>query len=318
MKVKNLNLVWGIALIVAGCLFLAQNLGFFPFLTSLAWVVFFAGLSLVFFACYILAGLRQWGWLFPALISGALALTIGMSSIGVKGSFLGAPILASVAIPFYVAFALDTKRNWWALIPAWVMSVISVVTLIADFVPGEVIGTLILFAIGVPFLAVYLIDRTRWWALIPAGVMFVVGIIPLLTLRFSGDVIGSLIMFLLALPFVVVFIASPRNWWALIPAGVMATIGVVILVAAGRETAVSKGGLISGVLFLGFALTFFALWMMRGSQPTDWAKWPAGVLAIMGVLSIGLGVVSLNFVWPMIIIGIGAFLLYQALRNRPA
>ena len=82
MKVKNLNLVWGIALIVAGGLFLAQNLGIFPVLTSLVWVVFFAGLSLVFFACYFLAGLSQWGWLFPALISGALALTVGLGTAG--------------------------------------------------------------------------------------------------------------------------------------------------------------------------------------------------------------------------------------------
>ena len=197
------------------------------------------------------------------------------------------------------------------------MSVITVVTLIADIVPGEVIGTLFMFAIGAPFLVVYLIDRTRWWALIPAGVMFVVGIIPLLTLRFSGDMIGSLVMFLFALPFLVVFLAAPRNWWALIPAGVMATIGVVVLVATSRVTEISKTGLVTGVLFFGFALTFFAVWMMRGSQPTEWAKWPAGVLAIMGILSIGLGVVSLTYIWPVIIIIAGAFLLYQALRRRP-
>ncbi len=316
MKPKTINLIWGLALIFAGGLFLAQNLGLLPNLSPQVWVIFFTGLSLVFFACYFLGGLGQWGWLFPALISGALALTIGLGAAGVSGSFVGAPILAAVAIPFYVAYAQDRRGNWWALIPAWVLSVITAITILADVVPGEIIGSLVLFSIGLPFLVVYLLDRSRWWALIPGGVMLVVGLIPLLTLRFSGDIMGSLIMFLFALPFLVVYLASPRNWWALIPAGVMATIGVVVLVATNSRPGFSASGLASGVLFFGFALTFFVLWLLRSSQPTDWAKYPAAILAIIGVLAMALGAFTLDFIWPMVIIIVGVVLLYSALRKR--
>jgi hypothetical protein len=87
--------------------------------------------------------------------------------------------LFGIALPFLVVFLINRSR-WWALIPAWVMSLLGAVTLLADRVPGEALGAIVLWGIALPFLAVFLIDRSRWWALIPAGVLGAVGLIPLL------------------------------------------------------------------------------------------------------------------------------------------
>jgi hypothetical protein len=319
MKSNRYNLIWGIALIAAGGLFLAQNLGYLGVFAPQFWVIFFGALSLLFFASYFASGIGRWGWLFPALGSAALALTIGLGSAGVRDAYVGAPILGAIAIPFLVAYALDPRRNGWALIPAWVMGVLCVVTVLADRVPGEFIGALVLFAIGLPFLVVFLADRKQnWWALIPASILLVLGAVPLLTMRVSGELLGAVIMFLFAAPFLLVFLWSRANWWALIPCGTFVSIGLTVLAVTASRPNEANPGLVSGVLFLGWALTFLALWLRRGLAPTAWAKYPGVVLAAMALVAFGFGENGLEVVWPLAIIALGAVLLYSALRRRSA
>lgn len=233
MKSRYLNLVWGLILIVAGGLFLAQNLGYLQELSLLTWIVVFGGLCLLFLASYLINGVHQWGWLFPTMISGALALTIGLINAGMESSAIGAPILVAVGIPFLVAFFLNRQANWWALIPAWTMLVLTAVVLLADWVPSVWVGALVLFGIALPFLVIFLVNRSRWWALIPAWVMSLMGVITLLADSVPGEALGTIVLWGIALPFLAIFLLDRSRRWALIPAGVLGVVGLIPLLTLG-------------------------------------------------------------------------------------
>ncbi len=367
-KDKITSVFWGVVLIALGGLWLAGRLDYihFDLFSSQIWVVILAVASAAFFLSYFLNGVRHWGWLFPAFICAALALTVWMGISDMDGSFMGMPILAAVALPFYVGFALD-RRNWgllipawvltvlalitlfadntqgewlgalflfgaglpflvvylrdrsrkWALIPAWVLAVLGTITLLADLVQGEWIGALFLYAVAVPFLVVYLADRSRKWALIPAGIIAAVGTIPLLVALFGdNDAVAVGVMLLFGLPFFIVYFWSKSNWWALIPAGVFTSIGAVVLlsliVPEGRPWLEAVA---SGLLLLGFGITFGALWLRRASQPTDWAKYPAAGLLAASLVAFVLGKNFESF-WAVALIVVGVMLVLASLLPK--
>jgi len=233
MKRNISSIFWGLLFILGGAALLADRMGWinFQLISTNTWVYIFAALSLVFLLGYFLNGLRQWGWLFPALIFAALSLTIWMTDHGLTKSYVGTPILLSIAIPFYVGFAFNRKA-WGLLIPAWVLTVLAFITLTADLVNGSLIGAVFLFAIAVPFLVVYLLNHSRWWALIPAWVLFILGTITLLSEHVDGNLIGALFLFAVALPFLLVYLTNRTRRWALIPAAATALVGTIALFAS--------------------------------------------------------------------------------------
>ncbi|MBN2387491.1 MAG: hypothetical protein JXB85_10760 [Anaerolineales bacterium] len=371
MKSKIVNIFWGIILIALGGLWLAGRLELIAFelFSEQIWIVLFGVASAAFLLSYFLSGVKNWGWLFPALISAALALTIWMAINDLGGAFMGVPVLAAVALPFYVGYAVE-RRNWgllipafiltvvalitgladvvegewigalvlfaiglpflvvylrnrkqkWALIPAWAMIALSAVVLLSGFARGEWIGALVLYAIGLPFLVIYLFDRRNKWALIPAGVLAVIGTIPLLAGLLGDEVVAPAIMFLFAAPFFVLYFWSKDHWWALIPAGVFASIGVVVILAEAGLTPfqVTEGSdpFLTGILFLGFGLTFGALWLRRKTQPTEWAMYPAVGLLAAAVLAVIFGTLFLDY-WPAaVLIVIGVMLILGSFRRK--
>ena len=321
MKNRAINIFWSVVMIGAGVVFFLRATGVVDFeqFSDSVWTAVFSVLSVFFFLTYFVRGVENWGWLFPAAILGAVALTIGLDDTALGRILSGAPILASIAIPFIVAFAMDPQNRRWALIPAWVMAALTLVVLFEERVNGNLVGTFILYSIGLPFLAVYLMDRTKKWALIPFAALCVVGLIPLLESFVDDRVMVVVIMGLFAAPFFAVYFWAKKNWWALIPAGVFASVGL----GMGMDYILNPGGAavnepaISGAILAGMGLTFGALWLRRGEQPTDWAKYPAAGLMALAVLAFAFEQ-NLDFFWPVILIAAGAGVLVWGLLKKPA
>jgi hypothetical protein len=317
MKSKTLTIFWGIILVLGGVFFLFRNIGYFSEIPGGVWKFIFAGASLLFLATWLANGVRNWGWLVPACVAGGLSITILMDEIGGFGSASATPLLASIALPFLVAFAISPQKNRWALIPGWVMFVISLITLFSNRVDGNYIGSFVLFSIGLPFFVVYLLNRSHWWALIPACVMTVIGTFPILSTLFTGDAMGVVVMLMFGLGFLVVFLLTKRNWWALIPAGVFTSIALVVLLVTFKIGANGdQNGLLTGVLLAGIGTTFGILWLMRHNQPTFWAKYPVLGLYVAALLALFTGE-RFKLFWPIVLIILGLALLLSYLFRKP-
>jgi hypothetical protein len=171
MKSRWITIFWSVVMIAAGVIFMLRETGMIDFnlISTSVWMIIFAVLSAFFFLTYFLKGIRNWGWLFPAVILGALALITAWEGT-LQGETLSGPIiLMAIALPFLVVFASEPKKHWWALIPAWVMFALSCVVLFEDQFSGNVIGTFVLYSIALPFLIIYLLDHDKRWALIASG-----------------------------------------------------------------------------------------------------------------------------------------------------
>jgi predicted membrane protein len=88
-------------------------------------------IGLPFFVAFLF-NRDRWGFLIPAYVLLAIAVFVPLSELGVLNDTLTVTyVLLAVALPFYVVFFLNT-RNWWALIPAGILTVIGLAFLIAE------------------------------------------------------------------------------------------------------------------------------------------------------------------------------------------
>jgi hypothetical protein len=316
MNVNKSGLFWGILLIGAGVLALAQQMGYIDQLSEGVWMWIFALISLLAFLSYALSGWKHWGWLFPAGVFGGLAVTVVLATNNVDSAAVGSPLFFGLLIPFAAAYLTDRSRNWWALIPGGVMLFLALTTLLVDFAGGEWVGSLFLFLIGLSFLVVYLNNRTRTWALLVAYIMGVLGIAP--AMASGGETAayyGSVFLFAVALPFFLLYFRSAMNWWAIIPAGALTVISIIAALAiAGYIRNESQGGYVNAFMMAGLSATFAVVWL-RHSKP--WAKIVTTVLAAIAVASVFF-VSYYQIFWPLAIILGGVYLLYTALRPKLA
>jgi hypothetical protein len=80
-----------------------------------------------------------------------------------------------LALTFGMVFA--SRRAFWAGLVSYIMIVLGMVMLTSMSLRLELIGSMIMFAIALPFFCVYFLSpEARWWALIPAGVLGTTGL----------------------------------------------------------------------------------------------------------------------------------------------
>jgi hypothetical protein len=314
MKSNRSGLFWGILLIAAGAVALAQQMGYLEEISDTVWIWVFGFVSLVAFISYALSGWTQWGWLFPAGIFGGLAVTAALAINDVGTAAVGSPLFFGLLLPFAAAYLSDRTRNWWALIPGGVMAFLALTTLVVDSARGEWIGSLFLFLIGASFLLVYLNNRTRTWALLVAYILGVLSIAPLMTSSGrDGAYFGPIFLLAVAVPFFVVYFRQPEHWWAIIPAGVMTTLALIAgLAISGWIRSANESGYANALLMGGLAVTFAVVWL-RHAKP--WARVVTIALAAVALASIFFTSYSQIF-WPVAIILVGIYLFYTALRPK--
>ncbi|MEK6222180.1 MAG: hypothetical protein N2D54_08015, partial [Chloroflexota bacterium] len=262
---------WGIVFLLTGSYFFAKDLGIAPDLTESQWAIFLGIISVAFFILYFINKLQDWGMLFPAFVAGGLAIIISLAETGYEGPGLGTIILWAVAIPFWIALITHPNNNWWASIPGWALTVIGGIILLENQFSGDLIGSLIMVSIALPFFVVYIRNRTRAWALIPGYALSVIALIVLFENALGDDATGTFVLFAVALPFYFVYFQNKSNRWAIIPAGVLSVVALFALI----ESLSKSKDIVGPFVLVTFGLAFFLIYLKWREH--WWAIIPAGV-----------------------------------------
>lgn len=182
-KSQQSNLIWGAILVAGGILLLLSNLNLFGPLTALMWTLLFGGAGIFFLYLFLTAPEQRW-W---AAIPGCVLLGLGMvTSINELGPRFLAPVsgsvfLFSIGVGFMLVY-LAQRQNWWAVIPAGVMTTLAVVAGIDNLGLRWVdSGAIFFVGLGVTFLVLGFLPTSSGkelrWAFIPGVVLISMGIL---------------------------------------------------------------------------------------------------------------------------------------------
>ena len=232
-----------------------------------------------------------------------LAQTLGYLE-NVSNLFWGGVFLAAGLAFLFLLFG----GNWWAAFPGFILAALGVLILLPESL-DEIGGAIFLGGIALSFWYVYLTDRSgRWWAIIPGGVLTALTLLILASAWFE-EYSGAIVLGGIGLTFFAVYLSSPaERWWALIPGGVLATL-------AGMTVAAERFGEFqtAGFFFFGLALTFLLVALLARMQ---WAYWPAAILGVMGVLGIASLLDFANYLWAVVLIIAGGFMILRYFTRR--
>jgi hypothetical protein len=173
-QARRQDVVWGGLLLLFGVMALVET---YTDLSAWVWVAILAAAGLGAFGVY-LTNRSDWGLLIPAYVLWAIAGLVGLIELNIlRDESVATYVLAAIALPFLVVY-LRNRDQWWALIPAYVLLAVGVmVGLIGLGVLDDLlVPAYVMFAIAIPFFAVYARNTKQWWALIPGGIMAVIGL----------------------------------------------------------------------------------------------------------------------------------------------
>ena len=194
----------------------------------------FLGLMVPFAAAYWSDRARHWWALIPGSIMVFLALTTLFANTN-GGPWIGALFLFTIAVIFFAVY-LNNRTRIWALLVAYISAVLGLAPLMSVQGQGETwgasyYGAVFLFAVALPFLAIYWRTPARWWAIIPAGVLTTLAIIVAMAIagfirsQTEGIYANAVILFGLVMTFGIVGWRHAKRW-AKIVAVILAVAGV--------------------------------------------------------------------------------------------
>ncbi len=109
----------------------------------------------------------------------------------------GALFLFSIGLPFLLIYLVD-RRQWWALIPGGVLSVIALITFMTSReLPGTTITAIILFGLAIVFGLVRFATRANpfmGWATWVAVILAMIGALVLVTGPQAAAIVGPTVL----------------------------------------------------------------------------------------------------------------------------
>jgi hypothetical protein len=184
MNRSNNYVPLGLLLVVAGMLFLAQNFGIFNFAWDLVFALLFAGGGVAFLAVFA-SGRANWWAVIPGFVLLGLASVMVISRVAPGLEEVGGALfLGSIALSFWVVYLVE-RENWWAVIPAGVLSTLSFITLLSQFGLDMELGGIFFLGLAATFALVYFLPNPQGpmrWAAIPAVVLGVMGFLLLIAM----------------------------------------------------------------------------------------------------------------------------------------
>ena len=142
--------------------------------------------ALAFLVVYLTNRARTWA-LLVAYIFGVLSIGPMLAAFDNMAGYFGAVLFFAVALPFYVVY-FRSAENWWAIIPAGVMTVLGVIAslaiagMITDLTRAGYVNAFLMAGLAATFSVLWL-RHDRDWAKI---VTIVLGILAVASVFFFG------------------------------------------------------------------------------------------------------------------------------------
>ncbi|MDQ7054773.1 MAG: hypothetical protein Q9P14_18495 [candidate division KSB1 bacterium] len=132
---------------------------------------------------------------------------------------------------------------------------------------------------------------------------------------FADEWIGAIFLWMLGLAFLVIYARDHSQWWSIIPGGILVSIGFLVAI---QTLEIMDDAFLPVVLFVGFALTFLFLYLIRSPfTKTGWAIWPAVIsLAIAGIITASelhlMDMDVMDYLLPIGMIVVGIYLVHRS------
>jgi len=171
---RKQGLIWGGLLIFFGAIGLLEA---YTDLSAWAWIAILTVAGFIAFSIYLTdrSDMRR---LIPAYVLWSVAVLVALITWNVlRDEAIATFVLAAIALPFLMVYLRDRDQGW-ALISTYILVAVGImVGLIGLGVLDDLlIPSYVMFAIAIPFFAVYARNPKQWWPLIPAGITAVIGL----------------------------------------------------------------------------------------------------------------------------------------------
>ena len=176
MKKDQSRLIWGGILILAGILFLLQELNRLGNAFQYLWLILMAAGGGVFIWIYFTKK-EQWWAIIPGLTLLGLSLS-GLDSLlnfYPGSSWTGAVFLGCIGLAFWLIY-LRRQDQWWAIIPGGVLFTLAAVAGLEKILDWSEVIFFLGLACTFALVGILPNQQDTRWAFIPAAVLAVLGV----------------------------------------------------------------------------------------------------------------------------------------------